>query len=180
MTIPQFIDTSKSTQTAFHNLCTIKNPPPKIHQLLSLSLKFNLEHALPKPKLDTYMERWRRDIRIKFHINANTNRVVTYQNGKVHTLKSTGYDPKLYIKSQDYKPDEASHQIKNAINAFEQSLLTLVRSNNATVTRKHNLPASSRLLLKQLKSNNDFIILATDKNLGPAILERQVYIQHCL
>jgi hypothetical protein len=126
------------------------------------------------------MERLQRDIRVKFHINADTNRVVTDRNGKVDTLKSTGYDPKLYMKSQDYEPDEGSPQIENAINAFEQSLQTLVRSNNATVTRKHNLPASSRLLLTQLKSNNNFIILPTDKNLGPAILEQQVNIQRCL
>ena len=35
-------------------------------------------------------------------------------------------------------------------------------------------------LLKTLQNNDDFIIVASDKNLGPCIIEREMYIERFL
>jgi hypothetical protein len=173
-----FFRLNREYKTSFHNLCTTMDPPPQIKELLWLGLKFNLEKALPKPAITTAIARLRRDIRIKFHIDADGNNVVIDKHGKRHTLKTPGFDPKLYIKSQTYDPEEASPAIEAAINAFEHKLTTLTKANRCT--KQHNLPASARLLLRNMKNNTNFIVLNTDKNLGPAILERSVYITRCL
>jgi hypothetical protein len=167
----------RQNDTAFHNLCTTIQPPPNTSSLLWLGLKYNIEKALPKPKLDQYLERLRKDVRTKYNIKSPNIYVVDNQ-GRQHTLLQTGYDPKLYIPSQEYIPNEASPLIEQALDTFESQLRTLVRHNNTT--RRHNLPPSSRKLLQFFKRSHNFIILPTDKNLGPAIMERATYIKRSL
>lgn len=132
MPAPRFFALSRHYKTAFHNLCSTLEPPSNIKELLWYGLKFDLKSALPKPKLQQCIERLCRDLRIRFHINADSHRTVTDHTGRVLTLKTPDYDPKLYIKSQDYDPDAASPEIETAITAFETALSMLIGNNTNT------------------------------------------------
>ena len=118
---------------------------------------------LPKPQLDQTMYRLTKDIRLK-HFWAQ----------KGMDLADGDYNPKLYIKS-DWEPPEATEEIETALTQLRDSLQQQIRTNQRHQRRQHNLYASNRLLLRTLKESQDFIVLPTDKNLGPAILERSVY-----
>jgi hypothetical protein len=104
-----------------------------------------------------------------------SSNIVVDNQGVQHTLVTSEYDPKLYIPSQDFIPDYASDDIENAMVHFHNKLLALLHANRQQPRK--NLPASSRLLLRELKTSTSHIILPTDKNLGPAIMEHSTYIR---
>ena len=114
------------------------------------------------------MARLTKDIRLKH-----------FWKDKTGDFDDGDYNPKLYIKS-DWEPPKASPELESALTNFGSSLFQQIQHNRSTCHRQHNLFASNRLLLRELKTNQDFIILPTDKNLGPAILERSIYKQRCL
>jgi rRNA-processing protein FCF1 len=78
------------------------------------------------------------------------------------------YNPKLYIKS-NWCPEEASPELEAALQQFRTKITETVNTNLTTLKRKHNIPAKTRSLLRTLPNNQDFIVLPTDKNLGPAM-----------
>jgi hypothetical protein len=166
--------------TAFHNLCTTLQPPSQTHKLLWLGLKFCIERPLPKPKLDTYMERLTYNIRVKAMMASPTTSIVTNPNGQtIHLDGDTEYDPKLYIPAIDFTPRETSPAIEAALHEFTAKLTSLIKNNRQR--RRHNIPPSTRLLIDQIGNDNpNFIVTLTDKNLGPAILERSTYKRRCL
>lgn len=170
----------KLKQTAFHNLCTLLQPPANTHQLLWLGLKFCIEKPLPKPVLATYIERLTYDIRVKVAMATNEDSIVINQAGQRLFLEGdTNYDPKLYLPSKDYIPDEANPTIEKAIRDFSTNLEQLINSNHQK--RQHNISATTRRIIQHIGLDNpDFIVTPTDKNLGPAILERSVYKNRCL
>ena len=62
----QFFNLYKSQHTAFHNLCTTKQPPKGIDLLLWNGLKFCIEKPLPKPNIDRTIQRLTADTRLKW------------------------------------------------------------------------------------------------------------------
>ena len=165
MLLAQLFTLHKHSQTAFHNLCTHKQPPVGTSQLLWNGLKFCIEQALPKPNLDNTITRLTNDIRRKYYWRNRAN--------------DGNYEPKLYIKS-DWQAPDAAPELETAITLFKDRLLQQVQHNLQHNRRRHNLPPKSRLLLRDLPNNKDFIVLPTDKNLGPSILERSTYKTRCL
>ena len=166
MPITQFLMLHQKAQVAFHNLCTEHTPPTGIDSLLWNGLKFCLEQPVPKPNLDNTISRLTKDIRLKhFWLNKPNN--------------DQDYNPKLYIPS-NWDPPTANPQIEHAIEAFHADLTTQIRQNKQQQQRSHNLLPSSRRAIQDLKHNTTFIVLPTDKNLGPAILERHIYKKRCL
>ena len=170
MTLSRLFNLYKPTQTAYHNLCTTQTPPPETSQLLWNGLKFCIEQALPKPLLDTTFDRIENDIRLRYFWATK---------GTTPCNVEEDYNPKLYIKS-GWTPEEASPELENALQQFRTRTATTVKQNNATLKRKHNIPTRPRRLLQTLAKNPNFIILPTDKNLGPAIMERTEYKRRCL
>ena len=167
MPITQFHKLSTHHQTAYHNLCTSKDPPPGVDKLLWNGLKFCLQKPLPKPNIDSTCLRLTEDVRRKHYWS-------THGDGD-----NSDYNPKLYIRSQWTAP-EAPAPLELALQNFQTALHQQTRDNLSAQPRQHNLPASHQKLLQELSNNKDFTITATDKNLGPAILERSVYKQRCL
>ena len=167
MPLAQFYSLNQRTHSGFHNLCTSIPPPPGTTDLLWNGLKFCLQPALPKPKLDTTIHRLTQDIRRQAY-------------WKTHAADlEDSYNPKLYIKSK-WEPPQAAPALEDAIDKLQQHLHQQVQINQGSQHRRHNLYASSRLLIRTLKTSPDHIILPTDKNLGPAILERSTYKTRCL
>ena len=86
------------------------------------------------------------------------------------------YNPSLYIISK-WQPPAACSNIKNRISDF-QTLLSSTRKDIIKNTRPFtNLSTSQLHLLDWLKDNPDFIVLDTDTNCEPAIMERSKYIK---
>lgn len=155
---------------AFHNLCTTTQPPPGTAALLGLGLKFCIESPRPFQNIDPAMFRLRRDIRIHFY-----HQQLEADNGPTTTdpTYDTTYIPKLYIKSE-WNPHSAPHHAELALERFDRALLSNI--NNLPWTRRYNLTPSQRHVLSELTKRDDLIILPTDKNLGPCVLERDTYI----
>ena len=162
MPLPKFFNLYKNNQTAFHNLCVHRTPPAGIDQLLWNGLKYCIEKPLPKPNITKTLERLRDDIRLKYF----WYKLGAYDDGD--------YVTKLRVKST-FKAKEASPEIEEALNQFEAKVTTAVQQNLSGLKRKHNLPTPQRKLLKTLPDNYDFIQTATDKGVGPAIMERSTY-----
>ena len=180
MPLHQIFHLYRLKHTAFHNLCTTLTPPSQTHKLLWLGLKFCIERPLPKPKLTTYMERLAYNIRIKAMMATSIDSIAINPTGQQIQLEGdTEYDPKLYIPSIDFTPEPASPAIEAALQELTAKLKSLITNNRQR--RRHNIPNATRLLIDQIGNDNpDFIVTLTDKNLGPAILERATYIDRCL
>ena len=180
MPLHQFFALFKRNQVAYHNLCESTKPPTGTERLLWLGLKFCIQKPLPKPALDSHFERLIRSVRIH-HLFASQikSNQITLANGQVINLEEDDdYNPKIYIPNTDFQPKDAPAEVELAILQFKEGLANLISQNHPK--RTHNLPRQSRFLLKELGRNRHFIIVPTDKNLGPAIMERSVYKRRCL
>jgi len=84
--------------------------------------------------------------------------------------KPIEYTPQLYIKLKHWNPPPATNQIEDQLTHFRKMMERAI--NHST----NNLTHKQKTLLRELKANKDFIILPTDKNLGPAIINpRRLY-----
>ena len=88
------------------------------------------------------------------------------------------YNPKLYVKT-DWKPPPADtnleHRMMEFASRFERATLAYSRQ------RAHkNLSTFQYGILRELKRDTRFFVCLTDKNLGPAIIERDTYFKRCL
>jgi hypothetical protein len=167
MPLTRLFSLYKNTQSAYHNLCDTLQPPPNTDKLLWNGLKFCIEKPLPKPRLDTTFQRLENDIRLRHFWSTRM------------TDTANDYNPKLYIKS-NWTPDEASPELEAAMQDFRTQVTYMATHNTANQHRKHNIPTRTRALLRTLPGNPNFIILPTDKNLGPSIMERDTYKTRCL
>jgi len=150
---------------ACHNLCTIRSPPKFYRSLLGLGLNFCIRptRTTTRARIDAKSSsRFRRDIYTKI-VFAHEDDIIEPN--------------KLFIRS-DWKPDpstvpiESRARISQFITTFAAQFHGFKISSNLTPLQQ------SRLTL--LESSDDFIVIPTDKNLGPAIIERSEYISRAL
>ena len=97
-----------------------------------------------------------------------------------HNGKDTeyAYIPQTYQKNTDWNPPPASNEIENQLTLFGKALrkeheLLLRKYRNASLS---NLTPLQSTALKKLRENHDIILKPTDKNLGPAAMDREAYI----
>ena len=108
-------------------------------------------------------ERFLHDICIKFiEIPKNTD---------------DGYDPKLKLPFSLPHPTPAPMIIKDVVERF---FIKMDETFSKSQRRKHKLNLNKKdiRLLRQLKKERKFMVVNTNKNLGPAIIELDHYI-HC-
>jgi hypothetical protein len=151
-------------QMAFHNLCTINQPLQGIGLTLGLGLKFCIQSKLPKRDLSLSFDRFVQDVR-KRYIFA----------GKL--MEET--PKKIYKKSKMIFSSTEEH-LEDRLTSFIQSL-----HNKKMALLESSRPATNITKLQQqqinlLRDNETFIILNADKNLGPCIIERKLYIKNAL
>ena len=91
---------------------------------------------------------------------------------------SGAFNPKIYIKSPNWNPSRAKDEIEKKVDNFEKELVTEMKKNMSKPSP--NLTKEQTTLLKTLRNNTGLIIVPSDKNLGPCILEREKYITRCL
>jgi hypothetical protein len=151
---------------AVHNLCHDHQLPTGTKDLLGLGLKYCI--VQPKATLD-----------ITTSIRKLAYRICT-KNYLLTTNKTQGetYIPKLYVKLKNWNPPPASLTTEERITLFEKKLREATRINNLKSYMYTSLTPTQKLTLN--KHSTEFIILPTDKNLGPAIMNRDAYINQVL
>ncbi|GFH46966.1 hypothetical protein CTEN210_04855 [Chaetoceros tenuissimus] len=148
---------------SYHDLRSNKNKPiPALRSLLGLGLNFCL-HPSQQTRIDeTGLETLKKDFctRLMFA-------------GKEEDAEEA---PDLYIKSKDWEPPDAPAPCMQRLMNFEMEL----RRNFATPRRHKNAPiqllAHQLDALTWLKEHPEIVVLHTDKNLGPAIMDRERYL----
>jgi len=93
---------------------------------------------------------------------------------------ATPYIPQIYVKLKGWHPPPAPIDIENKLTTFEKLLKQTIHEKQKRTPNFTNLTITQRRTLEALKNNKEFIILPTDKNLGPAIMNRDNYIKQCL
>ena len=115
--------------------------------------------------VDTF-ERMREDVRRMYALKGGGD-------------SSNSYIPKLYVKS-DYSFDPASEEIEDALKQFREALRSEQLQRSKIKKPRPNLPLRALKLIGYFKDNDIYIIVAGDKNLGPCILERKIYIYRAI
>jgi hypothetical protein len=150
---------------AYHNLCTIKQPPLNTDQLLGLNLKYCIAAPTPKPDLSHTVPRLEKSVRTQ---NMLIERKV----------KSQHFIQQLFKQNHFYSPPLATDELEYKLTKFEEKLEAAAEA--LPKTCQSNLTPTQQKVLNSLKNNPDYIILPTDKNLGPAIMNRSVYKERVL
>ena len=154
---------NRPSNMTFHNLCEIKQP--KINNIgvtLGLGLKFCVQQKFPKRSLEESFTRFTDDIRRKYFFASSDD--------------GTFVMTKLYVKSK-WIPPQADAFVEGRLSKLRSSIQCDHNKILSHLKPASNLTRLQQTQLKYLKSNPDFIILNCDKNLGPAIIERDVYIK---
>jgi hypothetical protein len=86
----------------------------------------------------------------------------------------------LYVKIKNWNPPPASASTEERMTLFEKKLREASRINTLQTHSFTSLSPLQRQTLKEFKNSKEFIIIPTDKNLGPAVLNRDDYISQVL
>ena len=154
----------RPTHLAFHDLTTNLSPPKNLQSLLGLGLKFCPAPRFSHSSVAKSFERFRRDLFCK-----------TYFAGKDNV--NADFDMKLHVSSTwcplDWMiPNSIHRRLRN----FTQSTNSLFKKKKC----KPNLLWHQHIALSTLQKDHRFLVIHCDKNLGPAIIEKDVYIQRAL
>jgi hypothetical protein len=157
--MPTWLYFSKPQNKSYHNLCNDKKLiTPGICSLLGLGLNFCSQ---PLRTSDWDEERFERDIFTKYFFSGSPNKVI----------------PKLFIRSAwKPSPNDISLELRQRVENFTSNAKILYRPKRSS----SNLLPYQQAMLQTLKDNNHLIILKSDKNLGPVVMERELYINRAL
>ena len=146
---------------AAHDLTNLHKPPPNYQSLLGLGLSF-----IPRPKWTTYrisetLNRFKKDLYTRVEHCA-----------LIKKDNNDEYDPKLHKKSTRTISDKRMPtEILTRFKTFSREIKKLYRKRQAAP----NLTASQLQCLETLRTSQDIMVCSTDKNLGPAIIDRVRY-----
>ena len=163
---------NRPTNLAFHDLTTRLSPPKNLRSLLGLGLKF-----IPTPPKTTLLSqlhsekgafpRLHRSIDLRcFFIDSpplNPN------------APSPDYNPRMYVASTWEPPfSNVPPSLSDRLCQLETTVAPHFRRPKPI---RQNLLRHQRFALETLRSQNEFFIVQCDKNLGPAVIEREEYIR---
>jgi hypothetical protein len=89
------------------------------------------------------------------------------------------YIPGLYIPSK-FEPPLADANVEARLMEFAERFERLTLHASKRCRNRFNLNPQQYWVLRTLKSDRHFIVVLTDKNLGPAIMEQDEYIKRVL
>jgi len=151
-----------------HNLCKEKQLPLGTKNIIGLGLKFCTAPTIPTPNIRETLQKLAYKIRTKHYLESTDRNEINE------------YIPQLYKKIKGWNPPPATLQTEHQISNFENNIRKATLNNTLKHQKFFNLTESQRKTLKELKKSTDIIILPSDKNLGPAILDRKSYITQIL
>jgi len=132
-----------------------------VKSLLGLGLNYCIKEKVETTTEKTY-QRLREDVRRIYALR--------------HEEESGEYIKELYIKS-DYKFEPASDEIEQALNKFEAAVEHEKKSKKKRNRILTNLTHQQWAMVDTLRQNDNYIVIEADKNLGPCLLDREVYIE---
>lgn len=155
---------NKPQNMACHDLTTHAKPPMNFRKLLGLGLNF-----CPRPRytssardLDEAKRRLRKDLFTKAYFAGAGDR--------------DDFDRKLFVASKwEPPPNEIPQELRSRLLAFSTTLQARFKKRRSP----SNLLPCQRHALRQLASSEEIIVIRSDKNLGPAVIERETYIIRC-
>jgi len=155
---------------AFHNLCKTQHLPLGTKELLGLNLKFCLSSGKITNDIKKTVIQMARSIRTRIFLATNG------------TTENNIYERQIYIKNTSWNPPPAPLYIEDKITEFDKTLKLLHQRLNKVHKHKKltNLTPLQVKTLKELKMNKEITIKPTDKNLGPAVLDTDHYINQAL
>jgi len=146
-----------------HNLCEHKDSvSQELLDTLGLDLGYNV--ALPQQETNPIdFDRLRRSIRIQCCNFPDSD---------------DDYNPKLY-KTSEWEPKEAPEEIEDAMDAFERNTnKDYQASRKATLI--YNVNGNNIEMLRTVKRERRLFVTATDKGLGTAVMEFELYNRRAL
>ena len=155
---------SRPTHLAFHDLTTTIKPPANLRSLLGLGLQF-----IPTPKKSNHfakisdsIDRLTRSLKLKFYFADRES-------------SESDYNPRIYIPSAWTPPrwEFPEAQLNPRLQDFASRMKKLFRPRKGIT----NLLPHQQRALDDLQAQDELLVVPCDKNLGPAIIERDVYIQ---
>jgi hypothetical protein len=157
--MPATLYFSRPFNVAFHNLCALTSDCPKhIKSLLGLGLNF-----IPTERICNFN-------------NIDHNRFIKDLFTRCYFLGTPSrLPPKLFIRS-DWIPSRSDIPIEYRIR-IDTFLDNLKRLCPSKKNCSSNLLPLQRTTLSHLRQNHNLVIFPSDKNLGPAIIDRQTYIK---
>lgn len=156
---------NRPTNRRLHNLLSRGAPTGRLKAILGMGLNYCIREDRPTNNTTKTFQRLRRDIRR-----------INFWSGQGED--NNDYNPKLYI-SQEKWFDRASPEIEEGIDAFEREYRE-IRNKRYRKPTPPNLSAAQILLATQQKLNDWTIVVPSDKNLGPCILDREEYITRAM
>ena len=155
----------KPSNLECHNLCrNLEAVTEEILETLGLNLTFGISLPPKKDKLPIIFEQLQRSVRLCF---------------TKFDKKKDGIDiPKLRSRLK-WEPNPAP---KNGGRYIELFKVSIIKAFENSWSHPHivNLKEHKIDLLRLIKRESKFIVIATDKNLDPAIMEIEHYIHHSL
>ncbi len=162
------LQTRQPNNLAVHNLCRTRQPPDGTINLLGLGLKYCIVPPKATPNIKACMQKLAYKIRTKHYLLTNDR------------TQHTEYIPQLYIKLKNWFPPPAPLTTEALMTVFEKNLREASRINNQQNYNFTSLTPTQKTTLNEFKHSREFIILPTDKNLGPAVMNRDDYITQVL
>jgi hypothetical protein len=162
--MPNWLYLSRPNNLAYHNLCySYTSLPPGVRSVLGIGLNFIPQCSNIRSEVAVDLQRLSTDVRRAFFFAGK---------GKQLTDKGS-----LTIRSEwQVPPSERNANLEMRLHKFTSATLQAIKQYQQTKARK-NLLTIQQAALQSLLHRRDLIVCPTDKNLGPAILERQQYVQ---
>jgi hypothetical protein len=154
----------------FHNLCKENELPAGTRQLLGLNRKFCIATSHINNNITQTMLKLARSIRTNYFLKQNN-----LSDGNI-------CEKQIYICNKQWHPPPAPPEIEESLTVFEK----LLKKKHLEYTTRNkgfnliNLTPRQRAILNQLRCNENIIIKPTDKNLGPAVMDKKSYIEKIL
>lgn len=170
LSLPILFLSSRLANPACHNLCTTKIPPPHFRSLLGLGLKF-----CPTPSYTTSPYQLN-SVLARFHIDFLTKVAFCHKRFDPNNQWTPG---QLYLRSPDWTGPDRQHipnEVHTRVSEFMKALRPMFRKRRV----RRNLTPIQERLLDSFTNNPDFLVVPSDKNLGPVLLERATYVRRCL
>ena len=166
--MPSWYYFARPSNLAYHDLTTHTKPPPGLHSTLGLGLKF-----IPTPKYshtwtqiqESTMERFEKDLKIKCFVRGHMDKEDDEPfNPRMHI-------PSDFIPPKHLIPTKVLDQRLQKFGAFLQSKFSRKKRGKANLL-PHQMKA-----LQKLRNDRSILVVQCDKNLGPATIERDRYIE---
>jgi hypothetical protein len=155
--MPKWFYFSRPFNMACHDLTTEHPPPPTFRSLLGLGLNFCPTPETTTRRIKDALDRLQRDLYLKVYFAGQQELTPT----------------KLFVRSDWQPPMNAiPSELKARMKLFRRKITTLFRP----VRSPANLIPHQQYLLDKLQSSEDTLVVRTDKNLGPALVDRKTYI----